>query len=125
MSAPTVDVTKLLDGCPGQFGPRFLVKMSDDSALSSPVTLNVANGNALMGFVPTGPALKANVAPDDPVISGAGFIPDGTKVRVTPFTAIVVFHGRERSSHRESFGRSSITAPIAQIPPRRKQTVGG
>ena len=44
---------------------------------------------------------------------------------ITPLTAIVAFHGRRPCSHRCSAGRSSITAPIVQMPPSRKHTVGG
>ena len=46
-------------------------------------------------------------------------------VMITPFTAIVAAQALGRRSHRPSDGRSSIRAPIDQMPPSRKQTVGG
>jgi hypothetical protein len=46
-------------------------------------------------------------------------------VMMIAFTPIVSLHGRSRSSHRRSHGRSSMTAPIDQTPPSRKHTVGG
>jgi len=42
-----------------------------------------------------------------------------------PFVKIVAFHGPRRSSHPATRSRNSITAPIDQIPPSRKHTVGG
>ena len=47
------------------------------------------------------------------------------KVMITLLRRIVTFQGPVRSSHRPSIGRSSMTAPIDQIAPNRKQTVGG
>ena len=44
---------------------------------------------------------------------------------ITLLRRIVTFHGPLRLSHRANDGRSSMTAPIDQIAPSRKQTVGG
>ncbi len=46
-------------------------------------------------------------------------------VMITPFTAIVATQARGRCTHRLSRGRSNMTAPIDQMPPSRKQSVGG
>ena len=46
-------------------------------------------------------------------------------VMITALTAMVAFHGRRRCNHRCRYGRASITAPIVQMPPSRKHTVGG
>ena len=44
---------------------------------------------------------------------------------ITLFRKIATFHGPGRSSHLDSAGRSSITAPIDQMSASRKHTVGG
>ncbi len=58
------------------FGQVFELTMSDGSAFTSPIQLSVSAGNALTGFEPS--AAFGGTSP--------GWIPDGTQVRVTPFT---------------------------------------
>lgn len=78
MAGPTVNTTRLLRAAAGgaEFANVYRVDMSDGSALASPVQLSVSAGNALTGFPP-------DFAHGG---GGAGFVPDGSKVRVTALT---------------------------------------